>query len=211
MKRPHPAVLPVLLLLAIVVAGALWRLGDLRSQQGTQTLETAPVELGGPFTLTDQDGNRRTDQDFRGKYMLVFFGYTFCPDVCPTTLAVEAAALDKMGARAERIVPVFISVDPKRDTPEKLKSYLSAFDAAPPATRPNFVGLTGTDEEIAAVAKAYRVYYQAHTEEGESYTVDHSGVVYLMSPSGKFLANYSLETAPDKLATDLTQRTISPR
>jgi protein SCO1/2 len=211
MKRPHPAFIPVLLLLAFVAAGALWRLGDLRSQQGVQTLESKPVELGGPFALTDQNGMRRTDEDFRGKYMLVFFGYTFCPDVCPTTLAVEAAALDKMGDRAERIVPVFISVDPKRDTPEKLKAYLSGFDASPPSARPAFVGLTGSEEEIAAVTKAYRVYYQAHTEEGDNYTVDHSGVVYLMGPSGKFVANYSLETSPDKLAADLTEKTVSPR
>ena len=86
---------------------------------------------------------RRTDADFRGKYMLVFFGYTYCPDVCPTTLAVEAEALDKLGARANDIVPIFITVDPKRDTPEKLKSYLSAFDAGPSSSRPNFVGLDG--------------------------------------------------------------------
>ena len=100
---------------------------------------------------------------------------------------------------------------PVRFDTDYLEIDLAAFDAAPPSKRPNFVGLTGSDEETAAVTKAYRVYYQAHTEEGDNYTVDHSGVVYLMSPAGKFLANYSLETSPDKLAADLMQKTLSPR
>jgi protein SCO1/2 len=134
--------------------------------------------------------------------MLVFFGYTFCPDVCPTTLAVMSAALDKMGPDADRIVPIFISVDPERDTPEVVKAYLSAF-----GTR--FVGLTGSDEEIAAVAKAYRVYVQAHKDQGADYTVDHSGVVYLMDKSGAFLTNYSLDLEPDKLAADLAAKTLN--
>src|SRR6185503_13240582 len=155
--------------------------------------------FGGPFSLIDQDGKRRTDSEFRGKYMLIFFGYTYCPDVCPTTLAVEAEALDQIGARANNIVPIFITVDPKRDTPEKLKSYLSAFDAKPPSVRSNFVGLTGTNEEIAKTAEAYRVYYQAHidgrTQDG--YSIDHTGDVYLMDPEGKFVAYYSQGILPD--------------
>jgi protein SCO1/2 len=202
MPRFPVVLLPVLVLATVLAAGALWRLGDLRAQRGTQTISVEKVDLGGPFTLTDQNGAKRSDSEFRGKYMLVFFGYTFCPDVCPTTLAVMAAALDKMGAGADRIVPVFISVDPARDKPEVLKAYLSAFG-------PRFVGLTGTEDEIAATAKAYRVYIQAHKDEGENYTVDHSGVVYLMDKSGAFLANYSLDASPDKLAADLTKQTIN--
>jgi protein SCO1/2 len=202
MPRFPVVLLPFLLLATVLAAGGLWHLGDLRAQRGVQTISIDKVELGGPFTLTDQDGKTRSDSEFRGKYMLVFFGYTFCPDVCPTTLAVMAAALDKMGSRADRIVPIFISVDPARDKPEVLKAYLSAFG-------PRFIGLTGTDEEIAAAAKAYRVYVQAHKDEGENYTVDHSGVVYLMDKSGAFLANYSLDASPDKLAGDLTKATIN--
>ncbi len=194
--------MPFFLLATVLAAGALWRLGDLRAQRGTQAISIDKVELGGPFTLTDQNGQKRSDSEFRGKYMLVFFGYTFCPDVCPTTLAVMAAALDKMGSGADRIVPIFISVDPQRDKPETLKAYLSAFG-------PRFVGLTGTEEEIAATAKAYRVYVQSHKDEGANYTVDHSGVVYLMDKSGAFLANYSLDASPDKLAADLTKQTIN--
>jgi protein SCO1/2 len=136
--------------------------------------------------------------------MLVFFGYTFCPDVCPTTLSVIAAALDKVGPDADKIVPIFISVDPKRDTPEVLKPYLASFG-------PRFIGLTGSDEDVAAAANAYRVYYQAHTDEGANYAVDHSGVVYLMSPSGQFVANYTLETSPDAMAADLKKHLLRER
>lgn len=215
MKRLPLTVLPILVLLAFVAAGALWRLGDMRSQSGMVTLDTPPSdEFGGSFSLTDQYGMRRTDMDFRGKYMLIFFGFTYCPDVCPTALAVEAEALDKLGSRASRIVPIFITVDPKRDTPDKLKSYLAAFDANPPSARPNFVGLTGTDEEIAKVAKAYRVYYRAHidrrAENGAGYSVDHTSNVYLMSPEGKFVAYYSIGILPDEMAADLMQKTLSP-
>jgi protein SCO1/2 len=200
MNRPL-ALIPYLLLLAAVAAGTLWHLGDLQSQRGVQTVSTGErVAIGGPFRLTDQNQMVRTEKDFQGKYMLVFFGYTYCPDVCPTTLAVMADALEKMGSLADKVTPVFITVDPKRDTPEKIKSYLSSF-----GTR--FVGLTGDVSDIAAVAKEYRVYYREHAaENGGEYTVDHSGVVYLMDPTGMFIANYSLETSPDTLAADLVKR-----
>src|SRR5512134_1576332 len=153
MTRPPLIILFAFALVGLVAAGALWRLGDMPPQSGPVTTvaeDAAPAtaEFGGPFSLTDQDGMRRTDIDFRGKYMLIFFGYTNCPDVCPTTLAVEAEALGKLGERANQIVPILISVDPKRDTPERLKAYMSAFG-------PNFVGLTGTDEEIEQAADAY--------------------------------------------------------
>jgi cytochrome oxidase Cu insertion factor (SCO1/SenC/PrrC family) len=195
------ALIPYLVLVALVAAGTLWYLGDLRAHNGTSSVSAGQsVTLGGPFALTDQNQMPRTEKDFLGKYMLVFFGYTYCPDVCPATLAVMAAALDKMGSRSERIVPIFITVDPKRDTPEKIKSYLSSF-----GTR--FVGLTGDVKDIANVAKEYRVYYKEHPpENGGEYTVDHSGVVYLMDPNGAFVANYSLDNSPDMLAGDLEKR-----
>jgi protein SCO1/2 len=187
------------LLVAFVVAGTIWYFADIR-EQGVSTGEA--VTIGGPFSLTDQNGVVRTEKDYRDKYMLVFFGYTYCPDVCPTTLAVMSAALNQLGPRAERIVPVFISVDPDRDTPEKLKSYLASFGS-------RFVGLTGTSKDIAAVAKEYRVYYKEHpTGNDGGYTVDHSGIVYLMDPKGAFLANYSLETMPEAMAADLKKKTL---
>src|SRR5579872_2020094 len=110
--------LPFLAAIAVVLAGVLWHLGDLAGHRNVDSVATGEtVNIGGPFTLIDQNGATRTDQDYRGKYMLVFFGYTYCPDVCPTTLAVMKSALDMMGSRADRVVPVFITVDPKRDTP----------------------------------------------------------------------------------------------
>jgi len=202
-----------------VAVGALWRPTDVRSQNDAVTQSEALTEdipsgeFGGPFSLTDQFGKRRTDMDFRGKYMLIFFGYTYCPDVCPTTLAVEAEALDKLGARAGRIVPIFVTVDPKRDTPDKLKGYLSAFDAKPPSVRSNFVGLTGSEEEIAQVAKAYSVVYKAHLDgfriDGAEYSVDHTSDVYLMDPEGKFVAYYSQGILADEMAADLLSK-VSP-
>jgi protein SCO1/2 len=197
-----------------VAAGAIWRLGDLRAQSETVAAASPQADFGGPFSLIDQYGMRRTDRDFRGKYMLIFFGYTYCPDVCPTALAVEAEALDKLGAGASRIVPIFISVDPKRDTPEKLKSYLAAFDATTPSPRLDFVGLTGSDEEIAKAAEAYRVYYRVHIDaraaDGAEYSIDHSSDTYLMSPDGKFVAYYSSGILPGEMAADLTSKTLSP-
>ena len=216
MKRPPLIVLAVFAVAGLVAAGALWRLGDLRQQSATVTEESVPApsttdEFGGPFALTDQNGMRRTDAEFRGKYMLIFFGYTYCPDVCPTTLAVEAEALDQIGERASRVVPIFITVDPRRDTPDKLKSYLSGFEPQPPSSRMGFVGLTGTAEEIEQVADAYEVFYQAHLDGrfgggGQDYSVDHSGNVYLMSPEGKFVAYYSQGISPDELAADLMMK-----
>lgn len=204
MIRTPAALIPYAFLAAFVAAGALWHLGDLRSGAGEQTISAPAVQLGGPFALTDQNGMRRTDEEFRGKYMLIFFGYTFCPDVCPTTLAVISAALDMMGQRAERIAPIFVSIDPERDTPETMKAYLSAYGN-------RWVGLTGTEDEIASIAKEYRVYYRANKDEGTNYTVDHSGVVYLMKPDGTYLFNYSLSNSPDAMAADLTRRTVAPR
>ena len=216
MKRPPLIVLAVFAVAGLVAAGALWRLGDLRQQSATVTEESVPApattdEFGGPFALTDQNGMRRTDAEFRGKYMLIFFGYTYCPDVCPTTLAVEAEALDQIGERASRVVPIFITVDPRRDTPDKLKSYLSGFEPQPPSSRMGFVGLTGTAEEIEQVADAYEVFYQAHLDGrfgggGQDYSVDHTGNVYLMSPEGKFVAYYSQGISPDELAADLMMK-----
>ena len=208
MKRPPLIVLAAFVVVGLVAAGALWRLGDMRPQSGPVTTvaeDAAPAAdgFGGPFSLTDQDGMRRTDMDFRGKYMLIFFGYTNCPDVCPTTLAVEAEALGKVGERANQIVPILITVDPMRDTPERLKAYLSAFG-------PNFVGLTGTAEEIEQAADAYEVYYQAHLDGrfggAEGYSVDHTGNVYLMGPEGKFVSYYSPGIRPDELAADLMMK-----
>jgi protein SCO1/2 len=164
------------------------------TQGGTASL------VGGPFTLENGSGQQVTDRNFRGKYMLVYFGYTFCPDVCPTTLTEVADAMDKLGAKADRLQPIFISVDPKRDTPDVVKQYAAAFG-------PRLIGLTGTPEQIAAVAKEYRVYYAEHrTGPGPNdYSMDHSSVLYLMGPDGKFVAPIRSDENSTEMAADLNR------
>jgi protein SCO1/2 len=156
--------------------------------------------VGGPFTLTDHTGKRVTDNDFRGRYMLVYFGYTWCPDVCPTELQVISAALDSLGDEAGQIRPVFVTVDPERDTVAQMADYVANFHAS-------MVGLTGSPEEIAAVAKAYRVYYAKAKTEGSDtdYTVDHGSLIYLMDPEGKFVTHFTYGTDPEKLAQGLAK------
>jgi protein SCO1 len=180
------------LLLAILLIGTggfLWLSGKAGN---------GPVTIGGPFRLENGDGKPVTDQSFRGKYMLVYFGYTFCPDVCPTTLNAVADALDRMGPAASSIQPLFITVDPKRDTPGVVKQYVTAFG-------PNIEGLTGTAEEIAIVAKEYRVYYAEHrTGPGAGdYTMDHSSVLYLMDPNGGFVGPVRADLSGEEMATSL--------
>ncbi|HEY3919152.1 MAG TPA: SCO family protein [Stellaceae bacterium] len=144
-----------------------------------ETSTATGASIGGPFTLVSADGRTVTDRDYRGKWMLVYFGYTFCPDVCPTTLNNIAQALAKLGPDAKAIEPLFITVDPKRDTPKLIGEYVKAFD-------PRIIGLTGGVAQIADVAKEYRVYYAPEPGNGNDYLVDHSSFVYLMNPQGVF-------------------------
>jgi cytochrome oxidase Cu insertion factor (SCO1/SenC/PrrC family) len=159
--------------------------------------QLVPVTIGGPFTLTDQNGQRRSDADFRGKLMLVTFGYTSCPDVCPLDMQLMADALDKLGPQAEAIQPVFVTVDPKRDTVDVVKDYVAHFS-------PRFVGLTGSDADVAAAAKAYRVYYKLH-EPGKdgNYNVDHSAFIFLMARDGTFLTHFNPDTPVERMAETL--------
>jgi protein SCO1 len=162
--------------------------------------QPAALTVGGPFSLIDGDGKPVTDQTWRGKYMLVYFGYTYCPDVCPTTLTSVAAALDKLGPKADRIQPLFITVDPKRDTPSVVKQYAAAFG-------PRVIGLTGTPEQIATAAKEYRVYYAEHrTGPGpDDYSMDHSSVLYLMGPDGRFIAPVRADQDGPEMAAALAK------
>jgi protein SCO1/2 len=149
--------------------------------------------IGGPFVLTDQNGKLRTEADFHGKLALVYFGFTYCPDVCPTDLAQMALAVEQLGQAGEMVQPVFITVDPERDTPEHLREYLSAF-------HPRFVGLTGDATAIRAAARAYRVYYQKVAwEGGADYTVDHSGFMYLIGRDGGYLGFFPPGTPAERL------------
>ena len=194
-KTKQALLLCAALIAAIALGVFLWRQADRLPGLG-RTIVSGQIAIGGPYALTDQDGKRRASTDFGGKYQLVYFGYTFCPDVCPTTLALVAAALDKLGADQDRIVPVFITIDPARDKPEVLKKYLASFG-------PRFVGLTGSDEQIAAVEKEFRVYAKKQPLAGGSYGMDHSSVLYLMGPDGKLVSFYDDVTQPEVLAKAL--------
>ena len=155
------------------------------------------VAIGGPFALQDGSGKTVTDRDFLGRYALVYFGYTHCPDVCPTTLSDIAGALDKLpAADRAQLVPVFITVDPARDTPAVMGDYAHAFG-------PSFVGLTGSPEAIAAVEQEYHVYAAKHPLAHGDYAMDHSSVLYVMGPDGVFLGVINDGAKPAELAQRL--------
>ncbi|MFD2184506.1 SCO family protein [Rhodoplanes azumiensis] len=178
----------LLLCLGLVLV-ATGRLG------GNSSVATAAA-VGGPFRLVDQDGQPISDTDLRGKPFLMFFGFTHCPDVCPTALFEASELLRALGPDAGRTAVLFVSVDPERDTPAVLKDYLSSFE-------PGLRGVTGTPEAIAAVAKAFRVYYRKVPLEAGDYTMDHTAIVYLMDKQGKFVAPFNIKRAPEDAAADL--------
>jgi protein SCO1/2 len=171
-----------------------------RGAPAPQVETSGKALIGGPFSLVDQTGKTVTDKDFRGRYMLVFFGFTHCPDVCPAELQVMADALGQLGPKASKIVPVFISLDPERDRPEAVGAYVKNFG-------PNFVGLTGSPEAIAAAAKAYRVSFSKFEykySNGQSgYSIDHSTLLYLMDKNGEYITHFSYGTPAAKMAETL--------
>lgn len=184
-------------MIALVLAVALfgWIAFSGWLSQGETESGVGEAAIGGPFTLTDQDGRPVTDRDFRGRLMLVYFGFTSCPDICPTGLQTIAQALDELGDSAAAVAPILITVDPERDTPEALKEYVVSFHES-------LIGLTGSPEQIAQAAKAYRVYYQKVKLKDSSldYSVDHSGFIYLMGRDGKYLAHFRHNTTPEEMS-----------
>lgn len=156
---------------------------------------------GGPFVLADPEGNTVTDMDFRGRLMLVFFGYTYCPDVCPTELSTMALALDILGPAGEAVQPIFISVDPERDAGEPMADYAAAF-------HPRMIGLTGTPEQVAAVAKVYHAVYMkvplpSDESNGDDYGVAHSASIYLVGPDGRMLSVFPRNLPPEDMAAGI--------
>jgi cytochrome oxidase Cu insertion factor (SCO1/SenC/PrrC family) len=167
------------------------------------TTSTGAAAIGGPFELTDHNGKRVTDRSFPGKCLMVYFGYTYCPDVCPTGLTEISNALDQIGPLADKIQPLFITIDPGRDTPEQLKEYATYF-------HPKLIGLTGSADEIAKVAKAYRIYFakvmpKEANADPDDYTVDHSAIIYLMGPDGKFIQHFGRGTSAETMAKRLRE------
>jgi protein SCO1/2 len=167
----------------------------------TKLQQSTLPAIGGPFSLVDQTGAAVTEATYQGRYRLMFFGYTFCPDVCPTALSTVSAALDKLSAgQRKMIVPIFVTVDPSRDTPPVMKDYVSAFG-------PGIVGLTGSEEQVAAVAKSFKVYAaKVKGEKPGEYSMDHSAILYLMGPDGRFLAHFPHGTSADDLAAGLKRQ-----
>jgi protein SCO1 len=200
--RSPPGGAPRYLLVAAVLAGlvvlgtggylALMLKDNPRGAAGT-ALASA---IGGPFQLVDQNGKTVTDADLKGKWSLIYFGYTHCPDACPTALNDISIALSELGAKRDAVRPVFITVDPERDTSETLKTYVTAFDAP-------ILALTGTPDQVAKAAKGYRVYYAKHPEPGGDYSMDHSSVIYVMDPEGRFTASFTQENTPEQMADRL--------
>ena len=191
--RPHQAVLIAATAITIAAMAAFILYSD-RGSQGNGI-----AAIGGPFTLSDQSGRSLTEQDLKGSYSLIYFGYTFCPDVCPTGLQVMSNAMDQLQTETQqKITPVFITIDPDRDTADQLKSYLGNF-------HPRIIGLTGTKGQIAQVARAYRVYYaKAKESRGKrDYLMDHSSIIFLMDREGNYISHFTHATAAEDLAEKL--------
>lgn len=196
--------------LGLVLAGgglAAWYAVQPQEPGGIVSSETSTsgrALIGGPFTLTDQTGARRTEADFEGHYALIYFGYTYCPDICPTSLITMTQALDLLAEtapdKAAAVLPVFVTVDPERDTVESMATYASHF-------HPRMMALTGTPEETAAAAKAYRIYYRKVEESGASdYLMDHSSVIYLMGPDVAYLTHFTHASSAEDIAEGLAKR-----
>ncbi|MBN8957432.1 MAG: SCO family protein [Rhizobiales bacterium] len=158
----------------------------------------APSAVGGAFKLTDQNGATVTDADLKGKPYLVFFGFTHCPDVCPTTLFEVSEVMRALGPKADGTRALFVTVDPERDTPKVMKDYLSSFD-------PHLIGLSGTPEAVEKMTKAYRVYSRKVPTKDGDYTMDHTALVYLMDKQGRFVAPFNLKRKPEEAAADLSR------
>jgi len=199
----RPSVLRIWLAVACVLFSAPIAANDAAEPSATELIEgllSGRVPVGGPFELTDQTGHRRTDADFRGKLVVLYFGYTYCPDVCPTELQSISLALDKLGAAADTVQPLFVTVDPGRDTPARLADSVSSF-------HPRLIGLTGSPAEIRKTAIAYRTFFaKSGATTTDHYSVDHTGFVYLVGKDGRYLGFLPPGLAPDAIADAIRAR-----
>jgi protein SCO1/2 len=186
----------VLLLLSAFVVGAVIIVAGALALLPRGPAPATPVAIGGAFQLVDQDGQTVTQETFNGETTLVFFGFTHCPDICPTTLFEMSQLFEELGPDARKVAGLFITVDPERDNPESMKAYLGSF-------HPSIQGLTGTPEQVAAAIKAYRAYAKKVPTQGGDYTMDHTAIVYLMGKDGQFIAPFNLKRPPAEAAADL--------
>jgi len=185
MSRTMKALLGVWI--AVLVGAASWI--------GWDAMQGGQPAIGGPFTLVDQNGRTVSNETLRGKPTLIYFGYTFCPDVCPTSLLLMETAIEKLGPdAAKKVNLVFITIDPERDTQKLIKDYVGNFG-------PAFIGLTGTPDQVAAAARAYRVYFQkVPGKDGAPYLMDHSSIVYLLDRNGRFVTHFTHEAKAEAIA-----------
>ena len=192
-SRPKLIVAAIMIIAAFAVAALALTQWPAKGPIGSGT-----ALIGGPFTMINQKGETVTDKNFEGRYTIYFFGYTFCPDVCPTELQVLTAALKELGSDAAKITPVFVTIDPERDTPKIIGEYVANFD-------PRFVGLSGTPEQLAVMARAFHVYYKKETDpkNAQNYDMDHPSILYLMGPDGKFAKHFPYTTDAKALALEL--------
>ena len=165
----------------------------------------AGISLGGPFELVNQASQPVTEQDFAGRWLLVYFGFTYCPDICPTELGIMASAIDVMGPAGESVTPILITIDPQRDTPDQLADYVSRF-------HPRMQGLTGTPEQIAAAARRYRVYFaRVQRPDMTDYLMDHSSFIYLVGPDARVRALFRPQTSPEAIAAVVQGQMLAAR
>jgi protein SCO1 len=201
---PRPLFAALLLAAVVFVGAALFLAFELDEGPRGAARTWLGDAIGGPFRLVDQNGRRVADTDLRGKWLLVYFGYTHCPDACPTALNNIALTFRDLGAPLRReIRPVFITIDPARDTPQAMKDYVQSFDAP-------IVALTGNAAEIAQAAKEYRVYYEKHAEPGGDYSLDHTSLIYVMDPKGRFAAGLDSEDTPGQITAQLKELVAAP-
>ena len=178
----------------VLLGGVLYATSQVMQRQQEQV-----AQLGGPFELVDMNGRKFTEANLKGKYTLLYFGYTYCPDICPTELTIIAETLDRLGDLRKRFRVVMVSVDPERDTPQVLKDYMANFG-------PEFVGLTGTPEQIRHMARIWRVFYRKVPDErGGGYTMDHAAVTYLLDRNGKYIRHFAYGTPPQRMAKGILQ------
>jgi protein SCO1/2 len=199
-KRPNRFLLVLAAAATAIVAVGLATILTGINSGSRDSGSSGAVSIGGPFSLVDQTGATVTDRTYAGRYRLIYFGYTFCPDACPTELQVMAQAMDDLGADSAKVQPIFVTIDPARDTPGQLAAYVPQFDR-------RLVGLTGSAEQIAAIAREYKVYYaKAETASApDAYAMNHSSYVYLMDPNGKFLTVFSSDDDAGKMAASIRQ------
>jgi protein SCO1/2 len=211
-RRFAVAVAALAAVLMVSILGVLYFTGILDSASPRNNFASQPAlytplsppTRGGPFSLVDHTGRAVTDEEFRGRFMLVFFGYTYCPDICPTELQTASEAMEALGEAGNKLQPVFISVDPERDTPEVLADYVDVF-------HPRLVGLTGTPEQVAAAAKVYQAAYMkvplpsAEGGDSDDYGMAHSVTTYLVGPGGRILASYPRGTRSEDMAADIRE------